>query len=229
MAETEASIGYGIVLEIALASAPSTRTYIAELTSATPPSDEDDQVDATSMQSPNRYREYIDGLTDGGEASFDMNYVPGSPTDRFLMSIKGKKLVSYLTFPNGVTCIFTCRRQTYEKDTPLDDKMSATLTLKVSGEPILTEVTAPRNIVAPTIKGVAKVGVPLTVDQGVWAGAEGFDLQWQADAADVADATGNSLVPKTANIGDIVTVEVTAKNGEFTTVVTSAGTTAVVA
>ncbi|MGH6862468.1 MAG: phage tail tube protein, partial [Phyllobacterium sp.] len=66
MADTKARIGYGTALELALASEPAVFTYIAEAYSATPPSDTDDQVDATHFQSPNRYREFIPGLTDAG-------------------------------------------------------------------------------------------------------------------------------------------------------------------
>jgi hypothetical protein len=229
MAETEASIGYGVVLELALASTPATRVYIPEVTTVTPPSDKDDQVEATHAQSPNRYREFIPGLTDAGEAEAEMNYVPGSEADRFLMSVRGKRLIAYLTWPNGVSCIFHCSRQSYEKETPFDDKMTATLNLKASGEPIMTDTAAPRNLVVPTIKGVAKVGTPLTVDSGDWAGAEEVTYQWKADAAAIVDAKGSSFVPATANIGDVITVTVTGTNSEFTTSVTSAGTTAVVA
>jgi hypothetical protein len=229
MSDTEARIGYGTVLEIALASAPTEFTYIKETYSAAPPSDKDDSVDATHFQSPNRYREFISGLTDAGEASFEMNYVPGSDTDRFLTSIKGKRLIARLTFPNGVQIIFMATRDAYEKDVPNDDKMTATLTLKVSGEPIITEPAAPINLVAPTITGTAKVGIPLTVDGGAWAGALEVTYQWQADGADIADATGASYVPVAGDVGDPITVEVTGANGSFSTAVTTTATANVVA
>ena len=208
MSDTEARIGYGTVLEIALASAPTDFTYIRETYTATPPSDTDDQVDATHFQSPNRYREYIPGLTDAGEASFEMNYVPGSPTDRFLTSIKGKRLIARLTFPNGVQIIFMASRGGYEKDVPIDDKMTATLTLKVSGEPIITEPAAPINLILPTIAGTPKVGIPLTVDGGAWAGAMEVKYQWKAAAANIAGATGASYVPVTGDATKKITVAV---------------------
>lgn len=229
MADTEARIGYGTVLEIALASAPTDFTYIRETFSATPPSDKDDQVDATHFQSPNRYREFIPGLTDAGEASFEMNYVPGSPTDRFLNSIKGKRLIARLTFPNGVQIIFMASRGAYEKSAPNDDKMTATLTLKVSGEPVITQPAAPINLIEPTITGTAKVGIPLTVDGGAWAGAMEITYQWKVDAANVAGATGASYVPVVGNVGKKISVAVTGKNDAFSTVVTTAETAAVVA
>ncbi len=229
MSETQARIGYGFVLLLALASEPQTKFLIAETKTATPPSETDDQQEATHSQSPNGYREFVPGLTDGGEASFEMNYIPGSVTDRFLLSLRGKRLVAYLVWPNGVQCIFSCSRSGYEKDASVEDVSSATLTLKVSGEPTMTDATAPENIVAPTIKGVAKVGVPLEAVQGVWAGASDITYQWKADDTVVAGATSSSFVPKVANVGDVITVEVTAKNDDFTVTETSVGTSAVVA
>lgn len=229
MSDTEASIGYRTVLELALASKPTEFTHIAEMFTATPPSDTDDQVEATHFQSPNRYREYIPGLTDGGEASFELNYIPGSTTDRYLNGIKGKRLIARLTFPNGVQIIFRASRQGYEKSVPLDDRMTASLTLKVSGEPIMTEPVAPFNLIAPIVEGVAKVGLPLTIDSGAWGGAMDVTYQWQADSADVLGAEGASYVPTAADVGKVIAVVVTGANDSFSTAVTSTVTEAVVA
>lgn len=229
MSETGTSIGYGHVLEIALTSTPTEFTYIKEVYDATPPADSDDQVDATHMQSPNRRREYIPGLTDSGEAAYEMNYVPGSVTDKFLRSIRGKLLVIRQTFANGVQIIFNGSRQGYETAIPLDDKMTATLTLKVSGDPYMTDPTAPRNLIVPAITGVPKVGVPLTATAGDWAGATTITYQWEADGVVIAGATGESFVPLVANVGDVITVVVTATNSSFSTTAESAGTAVVAA
>lgn len=229
MADTQASLGYGITFEMADIATPTVFTYLAEIYDVTPPSDTTDQVDATHMQSPNRTREFVEGLTDPGEASFEMNYVPGSASDIALMAAKGKRKWCRITFPNGVQVLFNGSRQTYEKSAPTDDKMTASVSFKVSGEPILTEPTAPRNIVAPVISGTAKVGAPLTVDPGIWAGFTDIDYQWKADGANISGATGNSFVPVTGNIGDVITCELTASNDDFDTVVVTAGTSAVIA
>lgn len=229
MSDTEASIGYGHVLEIALASAPSDFTYICEVYDVTPPADTDDTVEATNMQSPGRRREYIPGLTDSGEASYEMNYVPGSATDRFLRSIRGKPLIVRDTFANGVSIVYNALRQSYETAVPVDDRKTATLSLKVSGEPYMTAVTAPRNLVEPVIEGVAKVGAPLTVKAGDWAGASDITYQWEADGTPVSGATGESFVPLVGNVGDIITCVVTAANDSFSASAETDGTSAVVA
>lgn len=234
---TNAGIGYGTVLEIALASAPTVFTYVREVFNATPPSDTDETVDVTHFQSPNRTREYIPGLTDGGEASFEMNYVPGSATDTFLRStIKGVKLIARLTFANGVRIVFNCTRQGYEKGVPNEDKMTATLTLKVSGEPSQSAAAAPINLVLPTITGTAQVGQVLTADPGEWAGAQALTYQWQGDAsgngtfANISGETGQTMVVPVSQQGDDVRVVVTAANSSiYTTAANSVETGAVAA
>ncbi len=229
MPDSKAMIGYGTVLEIARASAPSNWHYIAETTSHTPPSFTDATVDVTHMQSPNRTREYIGGISDAGESSHEMNWIPGGETDDFIRSIKGESIIARLTFPNGRQLIYKATRSGYETEIPLDEGLGATLTLKVSGEPTMTDIAAARNIVAPTIEGTAKVGVPLTVDQGVWAGAREITYQWQVSGTNVSGATGASYVPITADIGDPINVIVTGTNAEFAVNATSTATANVVA
>ncbi len=229
MADTQAAIGYGSVVELADVATPTAYDYVGEVKSITPPSETTDTPDATHMQSPNKTREFIDGLTDPGEFSFDMNLVPGSASDRLLMAAKGKRKVVRQTFASGHQLIFFGVRSGYEKSVPLDDVMTATVTFKVSGDPTLTDVAAPRNIVLPAITGVAKVGAPLQADQGIWAGAMSVAFQWQADGVDIADATGSTFIPLVGNIGDVITVEVTGTNGSFELMVESVGTVAVVA
>ena len=233
---TNAAIGYGTVLEIALASAPTSFTYIREMFNATPPSDTDETVDVTHMQSPNRTREFVPGLTDGGEASFELNHVPGSETDTFLRSIKGLAIIARLTFANGVRIIFNCSRQSYETSVPNEDKMTATLTLKVSGEPAQSAAAAPINLVLPTITGTAQVGQVLTADPGEWAGAQTLTYQWQGDASgngtftNISGATGQTIVVPVSQQGDDMRCVVTAANSSaFTTAANSAETAAVAA
>lgn len=229
MPDTGASIGYGGTLELAPAANPSVYTYIHETRDFTLPNETTGTVDATHMQSPNRTREFIDELTDPGELSFDMNLVVGSASDRYLMGTKGQRLVWRYTFPSGHQFIGIGVRTGYEKTAPVADRQAATLTFKISGEPALTEPTAPRSLVAPAVTGVAQVGVPLMVDPGIWAGAQNLAYQWQVDGTPVTGATGTTYVPAVADVGSPVTVVITASNEDFTTTATSTPTADVVA
>lgn len=233
---TDAAIGYGLALEIALASAPSDFTHVRETFDATPPSVTVDNVDASHFQSPDQFREYISGMKDGGEASFELNYVPGSATDVFLISLGSEALVARLTFANGVQVIFDCIFQGYERAAPNDDKKTATLTLKVSRKPYQSAAAAPRNLVLPSIKGTAKVGQVLTVETGEWAGAQRFTYQWQGDTAgngtfaNIAGETKQAMVVPVSQQGDDVRCVVTAANASaFTTAANSPETAAVAA
>jgi len=229
MTDTEAGIGYGISVEMTDADNPVTWFFIKEAKNTNPPNETTETADATHMQSPNKTREFIDTLTDPGEFSIEMNYVPGSATDIYLRASKGKRKLVRVTYANGCQLLFRGVRTGYETPATMDSVMTATATFKVSGEPTLTAPTAPRNLIAPVIDGVAKVGSPLTVDWGAWAGASDFEFQWQAAGTDIVGATGTSYVPVTGDIGDIITVEVTGANDDFSTMAESAATAAVVA
>lgn len=229
MADTQARIGHGITFRMADVATPTSFTYIAEIGDVGLPSDDTDMVEATHMQSPNRDREYIFGLNEAGEVSFDMNLVPGSASDLALIAAKGKKKLCEITFPNGVQTLFVGLRQAYEKSAPVDDKMSASVNFKVSGTPTQTTPVAPINMVAPTISGTAQVGKALTLDPGIWGGATGLTYQWKKAGSNISGATGSSYVPVSGDIGSAITCTVTGDNGTFTTAVTTAGTSNVIA
>jgi predicted secreted protein len=132
-------LGYGSVFEIVSDTSPDVFVALAEVKSITPPSIDVDQVEVTHMQSPNRYREFISGLLDGGEASFEMNFVPGSTSDDRLFELLNlgtgvsRRRACRISYPNGVTWAFDAEVTGYEPDVPFDDVMTATVTLKVSG------------------------------------------------------------------------------------------------
>lgn len=137
MPASEASLGYGSKFEITDTTvSPSILVEMAEVFEITPPSFESDDVDVTHMQSPNRTREQIPGLVTPGECSFQMNYVPNSASDQMLLALRqsGSQRTCVITFPNGVTWTFLGAVKGYEVAMPVDDKMTATVTMQVSGD-----------------------------------------------------------------------------------------------
>jgi tail tube protein len=140
MAASNALLGYGSVVEVATGSSPDVLQALDEITTITPPSSTSDQIDVSHMQSPNRRREFISGMTDGGEFSCEGNYIPGSATDDLLFAIinspvgVSRRRFIRLSFPNGVTWFFTGELTGYEAALPFDDKMTFTATFKVSGD-----------------------------------------------------------------------------------------------
>lgn len=137
---TQARIGYGISVAILSDASPPTYVDLEEVTNVTPPNQQVDQVEATHMQSPDRTREFISGLQSPGEASVEMNFIAGSTTDQRLTALKsaGTAKSTRITWPNGVTWVFLSIVTGYEIASPVDDRMTATATLTVSGQTTIT-------------------------------------------------------------------------------------------
>lgn len=135
---TQAKIGYGVLFKIGNGATPEVFTTVAEVTNITPPGMSRDSVDASHEQSPNAWREFIPGMKDGGEVSFDINFVPGGSTTLLLLAemdaAPGNKQI---VWPTGEIMSFVSFETGFEPDTPIDDKMVATVTYKVSGQPTL--------------------------------------------------------------------------------------------
>lgn len=232
MPETGAMLGYGSTLELAPFETPNAFVYVAEVKNFTLPSDTTDQQDVSHMQSPNKTREFIDGFSDPGEFGCELNYIPGSPADLLLVAAKGKRKRIRVTFPNGVQVLFTGTRQSYEKTAETENAMTASVSFKVSGEPLQTPIAAPRNLVLPTLRlstTPPQVGSVVELDKGVWAGARDVAIQWKVGGVVVAGETGNTYVPKTADIGKPIVAAVKGVNDQFNTEVSTTATGNVVA
>lgn len=136
---TAAAIGYGSTYRIwdASLTVPAF-VEVAEVINITPPGGTSDRVDATHMKSPGRRREYISGLIDSGEASLEINWVPGGPTDEILRGLltSGAVVQHQIEFPNGVTCTYDASITGFEKTLPIDDRMTATITVAPSGDEV---------------------------------------------------------------------------------------------
>lgn len=115
-----------------------TLTQIAEVTAVTPPNPTTDQIEVTHFQSPHRRREYVAGLIEDGEGTFEMNLVPGSASDILLREALNSGTVREyrIILPNASTgwqIDGTCVVVGYERNIPIDDRMTATLTVRFTG------------------------------------------------------------------------------------------------
>lgn len=136
---TDARIGWSA--EFWLAAANGTLTQLDEIIAITPPQSVADDVEATHMLSPNRRREYIAGLIEDGEGDFEMNYVAGSATDNICRAAlnDGEEREYRIVIPDGAfgwKIEGTARVRGYVRNVPIDDRMTATVTLKFSGSPV---------------------------------------------------------------------------------------------
>lgn len=130
---TSAAIGYGSSFGIHNGSA---YVSVSEITNISWPGYSRDAIDATHMQSPDIFREYIAGFMDAGEASIEMNFVPAVADVIVAAMIAGVGLFQ-IAHPNGVKLQFSAIVTGYEPGLPLDDKMTATASFKVTGKPTL--------------------------------------------------------------------------------------------
>lgn len=139
MPASAALLGYGTKFQVETANSPNVWQDMGEVFNISPPVSEVDQVDVSHMLSPGRTREFIDGLIDPGECSFQMNYIPGSVSDLFLLAILATAIGSPRTrrcrivYPNNKIDQFSANLKTYEPDIPTDDKMTATVSWRVTG------------------------------------------------------------------------------------------------
>lgn len=81
----------------------------------------------------------------------------------------------------------------------------------------------------PTIVGNAKVGAVLTVRLGTWTTGTAFWYQWKASGVAIAGATKATYVPRAADRGKTLTVEVVARKLGYFTVIARTPATAAIA
>lgn len=129
-------IGYGAQLWIDNDSGVLTK--VAELIEIGLPNPQVDEVEATHFESPDRAREYVPGLTDNGEITFGINFVAGSATDTLITgAIAGGEVRDMeVVVPAGAasqTFAFSGLVKGYEKNVPIDDRQTATITVRVNG------------------------------------------------------------------------------------------------
>lgn len=129
-------IGYGAGLWIANDS--DVLTEIAEVISISLPNPQQNDVVATHFKSPGRANEYVPGLIDNGEVSFGVNYIAGSASDTLINDAleAGEARDVVVSIPAGASFQyfeFSAIIKGYEKEIPIDDRQTATITMRVNG------------------------------------------------------------------------------------------------
>lgn len=118
---------------------------IAEVNDITPPKIARDSIELTHHQSPNAWREFIKGLKDGGEVSMTINYIPTNSTHNaatgLISDLANNTTVDTwtLVFPDtlATTWSFPGFITAFEPKAPIDDRLTADVTIKVAGQPTL--------------------------------------------------------------------------------------------
>jgi hypothetical protein len=224
---TTAGIGFGSQFKVKIAGV---YTYIGEQFNVTPPGVAVDSIDASHELSPDAHREFIPGLADAGEVSGELHYSPTGTAEEQLYDMLRTVQECRNVFPSGAYVDYNAFITGMEPETPLDDKMVMSITWKVTGQPVRHAASAPTNSVKPSIGGTPQVGVTLTAFEGVWANEPtSFTYAWENDGTPIGGATSKTYVPVIGDIGDTLTVVVTATNSAGSASAESAGAIDVIA
>jgi len=124
--------------EWAMHDGASTYVAVAEVTSISVLDVSVDSIDVSSHDSAGQWREFVAGMKDGGELSMDINYDPAlhgaiwsalgtTRNHRITLTDSGAAVVSFSGFISGV-----------KADAPYDDKLAATVSIKVDGAVTIT-------------------------------------------------------------------------------------------
>ncbi len=140
---TKATTSQGVKLQRGDGGSP-TEVFatIAEIHQFTGPQQSTKQIQVTSLDS--AAQEYIAGLRDGGQVSFDMNYVPSDvPQQGLITDLASGHVSNYkLILTDGTTTptsiAFKAIVISHQIKGQVDDRIMASVALKISGTPTFT-------------------------------------------------------------------------------------------
>jgi predicted secreted protein len=108
-------------------------TAIAEINSIKGPDKKRNTIDVTSLDSLGGYREFITSFRDAGQVVLEMNFTRSGFMD-LNDDFESEDIVDYqINLPDGTTIDFSGYVTDLGMAVPLDDKVTASVTIKVSG------------------------------------------------------------------------------------------------
>lgn len=137
---TGALSAFGTLLKLGDGATNEAFTTIAEVRDISGPSLAMDAVEVTSHSSTSAYREFIGGLLDGGEVTFDVNFLPANATHSYsaglIKDLHGRTKRNFqIIWPGTTTWSFAAFVTKFEPSAAVDGALSASVTLKITGVP----------------------------------------------------------------------------------------------
>lgn len=129
MPDPAVDTGYGITITFSSG-------FFAQIIGVTPPGSSREAIDTSHTETTGGDMTFIPSdLIDNGELQVELNFNPGTtpPIDSAAETVT-------ITFASGTTWAFTGFMTNYEPDAPIDDRMTASCTVKVSGAITITPV-----------------------------------------------------------------------------------------
>jgi len=137
MTANAAVVGFGTLVKIQGGVGGGAHATITDLLSVTGPGAERGTIDVTHMTSPGGWREFKGGLRDGGEVTFQINYLTSSATHAEILSElaadTGSTWEIYWSNITTTPVTFTAFVTGFEPGAEIDGALTASITLKVTG------------------------------------------------------------------------------------------------
>ena len=148
--DQDASIGWGGEVWLSTDATAANLAELVQVVSFAIPEIQVDQEETTHLKSPNRFKEFVDALADGGTVGIVLNFRPGSDTDEMLdgwETERGKRAIRLNVPLQGVPVktydgVFTFAGYNRGEVTA-GGKMEATLNIKLSGPLTSSAYSAP--------------------------------------------------------------------------------------
>ncbi len=141
MAETTGKIGFGTLFKRGDGATPTEAfTAVAEVLDIDGPGMSRDAVDATHQESPNGFKEAIPGLRDAGEITFPLNFLESNASQNAIRDdlMTGTARNYQVVFPGGQIWQFKGFITGFSPKAPIEDRMTADVTVKITGKPTIT-------------------------------------------------------------------------------------------
>lgn len=126
---------------------PEAFTAVADITTISGPGRSRETIDVTSHSSVGGWMEFVGGLKDGGEISLELNYDPSDSTqdlddDFDDVDPRNYQIVILPGSEDEHTWSIAGILTELSDEFPYDDKMTRSMTIKISGKPTLAKTGA---------------------------------------------------------------------------------------
>lgn len=114
---------------------------IANLTSIGEIGVESEEIDATDLDSPDNYKEFIAGSKDAGEVSIAGNIKDESNVEKMLALAESQSIEAWtVTYPSGAKWVFNAFVKSFKDGEKTTDGLATfTASLRISGKPVYTK------------------------------------------------------------------------------------------
>jgi hypothetical protein len=107
-------------------------TNILEVDKVSIPGAKAKVINVSHLQSPSAWEEFISGMVDAGEVTFDCNFLPAQGLT--MRNFFRANVPVVLTLPTGTLVFFQAFLSSWGLEVPKDDRISQPFTFKITGK-----------------------------------------------------------------------------------------------